>query len=109
MADFVAGFSHPTKAFEAENTTPSTSENEPIDDDPTDLSNIWNLRIYGSSNVNGSGVGIVLESPMGEKVHYALRLQFPLTNSDAEYEALIVGLRLVREMRLQQLRVYSDS
>ena len=67
------------------------------------------MRIDGSSNVNRSGTGIVLESPMGEKVRYALRLQFPASNNKAEYEALIVGLRLAREMGLQQVRVYSDS
>ena len=50
-----------------------------------------------------------MESPTGEKVHYALRLQFPATNNEAEYEALIARLRLAKEMGLQQLRVYSDS
>ena len=81
----------------------------PVDSDPTDPSNVWNMKIDGSSNMNGSGMGVVLESPTGEKVRYALRLQFPATNDEAEYEALIAGLRLVKEMGLQQLRVYSDS
>ena len=67
------------------------------------------MRIDGSSDVKGSGAGIVLESPMGEKVCYTLRLQFPASNNEAEYEALIAGLRLVREMGLQKLRVYNDS
>ena len=38
-----------------------------------------------------------------------LRLQFPATNNEAEYEALIAGLCLAKEMGLQQLKVYSDS
>ena len=59
--------------------------------------------------MNGSSVGVVLENSTGEKVRYALRLQFPATNNEAKYEALIAGLRLAREMRLQQLKVYSDS
>ena len=89
--------------------TPSTSEKQPVEDDPTDPSNVWNLRINGSSNINRSGAGIVLESPTGEKVRYALRLQFPVTNNKAEYKALIAGLRLAKEIGLQQLRVYSNS
>ena len=52
------------------------------------------MRIDGSSNVNGSGAGVILESPTGEKVNYALRLEFPISNNEAEYEALIAGLRL---------------
>ena len=59
--------------------------------------------------MNRSGTGVVLEIPMGEKVCYALRLQFPASNNEAEYKALITGLRLAREMGLQQVRVYSDS
>ena len=58
-----------------------------MDDEPTDLSNVWSLRIDGSSNVNGSGAGIILESPMGEKISYALRLKFPALNNKVEYEA----------------------
>ena len=74
VADFVAEFSYPIKVFGGENTTLSTSVKQLVDNDPIDLSNIWNMRIDGSSNVNGSGVGVVLESPAGEKVRYALRL-----------------------------------
>ena len=55
------------------------------------------------------GAGAVLESPMGEKVRYALTLQFSASNNEAEYKALITRLHLAREMGLQQLRVYSDS
>ena len=54
-------------------------------------------------------MGVVLESPMGEKVCYALRLQFPALNNEAEYKALIAGLRLAKEMGLEQVKIYSDS
>ena len=67
VTDFVAEFSYPTKVLGGENATPSTSEKQPVDNDPTDLSNVWNMIIDGSSNVNGSGAGIVLESPTGER------------------------------------------
>ena len=59
--------------------------------------------------MNGSGTGVVLESLMGQKVRYALRLQFPTSNNEAEYEALIAGLRLAKEMGLEQVKIYSDS
>ena len=109
VADFIAEFSYLTKVFGGENATLSTSEKQLIDNDPIDPSNVWNLRIDGSSNVNRNGAAIVLESLTEEKVRYALKLQFPSTNNGAEYEALIAGLRLAKEMGLQQLRVYSDS
>ena len=109
MADFVAKFSYPTKVFGSENVIPSTRRIQPADNDPTDLTNVWNLRIDGSSNVNRSGASIVLESPIGEKVRYALRLQFSATNNEVEYEALIAGLFLAKEMGLRQLRIYKNG
>ena len=59
--------------------------------------------------MNGSGIGIILESPTGEKISYALRLEFPASNNEANYEAMIAGLRLAREMGIEKIKVYSDS
>ena len=109
VADFVAEFSYPTKVLGGEETPPGVSKRCSVDDDPTDPHNVWNMRIDGSSNVNESGAGIVLESPTGEKVRYTLRLQFPATNNEAEYEALIAELCLSKELGVRQLRVYCDS
>ena len=67
VADFVEEFSYPTKVFESKKAFPSTSGMQPVSDDPTNPSNIWNVRIDGSSNMKGSGTGIVLESPTGGK------------------------------------------
>ena len=59
--------------------------------------------------MNRSGAGIILESPTGEKINNALRLEFPASNNEAEYETLLVGLQLAKEMKVEQLRIYSDS
>ena len=59
--------------------------------------------------MNGNGAGVVMENPMREKVHYALKLQFLTSNNEAEYEGLIVGLRLAKEMGLEQVKIYSNS
>ena len=109
IADFVAEFTYPTTALGVATDTPSTSEGHKKDDEPTDPSNVWSLRINGSFNVNESGAGIILESPTREKISYALRLEFPVLNNEAEYEALLAGLRLAKEMRVKQLRIYNDS
>ena len=108
IADFVVEFTYPTKALRITTDAPSTSEGRTKDDEPTDLNNIWSLRINGSSNINGSGAGVILESSTREKISYALMLEFPASNNEAEYEALLVGLRLAKEIRVKQLRIYSD-
>ncbi|GJU00098.1 reverse transcriptase domain-containing protein [Tanacetum coccineum] len=49
---------------------------------------------HGSSCVDGFGVGLILTSPEGTEFTYALRFQFTASNNEAEYEALIAGLRI---------------
>ncbi|GJW77127.1 reverse transcriptase domain-containing protein, partial [Tanacetum coccineum] len=40
---------------------------------------------------------------------YALRFRFNATNNEAEYEALIAGLRIARQMGVQNLQENVDS
>ena len=63
----------------------------------------------GSSNEGGSGPGLILISPEGHRMHYALRFDFQPSNNEAEYEALIAGLKLAKEMKVEFLEIYSDS
>ena len=57
----------------------------------------------GSSNSTGVGVGLVLTSPEGVVAEYALRFEFPTTNNGVEYEALIVGLKIAKELKVDRL------
>ena len=69
----------------------------------------WTLYIDDASNENGSRVGMTLISPKGHKIHCMLRFGFQASNNDAEYEALIMGLNLAKELRVRNLNVYNDS
>ncbi|XP_074374249.1 uncharacterized protein LOC141714640 [Apium graveolens] len=42
-------------------------------------------------------------------IEYALKLKFPTTNNEAEYEALIAGLGLARVVRAKNLKICGDS
>ena len=59
--------------------------------------------------MEGSGAGVVLTSPRGDKIRYVLRLMFPCTNNAVEYEALLHGLRVAKEMNLSRARCFGDS
>ena len=52
---------------------------------------------------------MVLHSPEGDKIKCMIRLDFPRTNNEAEYEALIAGLDLAKVARAKNLGVYCDS
>ena len=69
----------------------------------------WTLRVDGASQSSGSGVGLLLQSPTGEQLEQAIRLGFPTSNNEAEYEAIISGLDLDLTLSVSKLRIYSDS
>ena len=52
---------------------------------------------------------MVLTSPKGDKLAYVLQLHFDCTNNMAEYEALLHGLRLAKEMNVKRIRCFGDS
>ena len=74
----------------------------------TDLP-IWKFSVDGASNAQGSGVGLILTSPEGIDIEYALRFGFQASNNEAEYEAVIAGLNLAHSLEVDQLEVCSDS
>ena len=63
----------------------------------------------GSSNMSGTGVGLILVNPEGIITEHALHFEFSAINNGAEYEALIVRLRIAKELEVNWLQVYSDS
>jgi len=69
----------------------------------------WILSVDGASNLRGSGAGIVLEGPEGVLIEQSLRFAFKASNNQAEYEALIAGMLLAKEMGITRLLVKSDS
>ena len=70
---------------------------------------IWKLFVDGAANAQGSGVGLILTSPEGIDIEYALIFGFQASNNEAEYEVVIAGLNLTHLMEVDQLEVYSDS
>lgn len=60
-------------------------------------------------NLRGVGIGIILKSPSEDQVHSkSVRLNFPISNNQAEYEFLIQGLIWVAEVGIKSLLIYSD-
>ncbi|PKA49925.1 putative mitochondrial protein [Apostasia shenzhenica] len=69
----------------------------------------WTLHLDGASGERIQGVDIVLTSPWGIRLQRSGKIHFPFTNNQAEYEALIAGLKIAKGLRARQLDVYSDS
>ncbi|GJZ52860.1 reverse transcriptase domain-containing protein [Tanacetum coccineum] len=63
----------------------------------------WILFTDGSSCTDGSGARLILTNPEGMEFTYALRFRFDSQNNEAEYEALIAGLRIAEQMGVRTL------
>ena len=63
----------------------------------------------GASNDTGSEASMMLISPEGHKIHCAIRFGFKALNNEAEYEALIAGLRFACELQVSNVKIFSDS
>lgn len=69
----------------------------------------WELHIDGVGSKEWLGAGLILKNPKGDEITYALRFDFQVSNNEAEYEALLAGLRLAQEVGAKHLRAFSDS
>ncbi|KAK8954417.1 hypothetical protein KSP39_PZI002217 [Platanthera zijinensis] len=68
----------------------------------------WKMMVDGASGKHSLG-GVVLISPQGVTIEQAVALHFPVTNNQAEYEAVIAGLRLAKELGTQDVEAFTDS
>ncbi|GAV59180.1 RVT_3 domain-containing protein [Cephalotus follicularis] len=83
---------------------------ECMEENPSEIEKgMWKLSVDGSSCLTGSGAGLVLTSPDGWMLEYALRFKFRATNNEAEWEALIAGLTIARHLEVQRIEASSDS
>ena len=52
---------------------------------------------------------MVLQSPDGDIIKYAIQLQFSTTNNEAKYEAILIGLNLAKTIGVSSLILHNDS
>ncbi|GJT29067.1 reverse transcriptase domain-containing protein [Tanacetum coccineum] len=65
--------------------------------------------MYGSSCIDGSGASQIITNLEGMKFTYASRFRFNATNNEAEYEALIAGLRIAEQIGVRKFQANVDS
>jgi ribonuclease HI len=92
FADFIADW------------TPGAQEEEANKD-----AEAWTAFCDGSWGTFGAGAAAVLVAPSKVRTCYAIRLDFSCTNNIAEYEALLLGLRKLKAMRIRRAVLKTDS
>ena len=63
----------------------------------------------GSSNQRSRGAGVVIQTLEGDKIECMIWLDFPTTNNEAEYEALVAGLDLAKATGAENMIMHCNS
>ncbi|XP_071740228.1 uncharacterized protein [Rutidosis leptorrhynchoides] len=74
-----------------------------------DKDEVWKLYTDGASREEGADIGLLLVSPNEEEITFAIRQKLAASNNEAEYKALLAGLRLAKSIDVQQLTAYVNS
>nr|XP_043611701.1 uncharacterized protein LOC122583350 [Erigeron canadensis] len=105
LADFLAE----VPATKAQNKRKIIQEAKSEGSEEAPVSETWKLFIDGASSMDGSGAGLILTNPEGQEFTYALRFDFKASNNATEYEALLAGLRIARQMKVEHIHACMDS
>jgi ribonuclease HI len=62
----------------------------------------------GASSRESVGVGVVFLSPTQETISLSYKLEFETINNVAEDEALVLGLRVAKDMKIEEMEVFGD-
>ena len=70
---------------------------------------LWSIHTNESSTQRAGGAGVVIQTPEGDKIECMIRLDFPTTNNEAKYEALVARLDLAKAAGAKNMIMHCDS
>ena len=69
----------------------------------------FTMHFDGACSKEGAGAGITISAPYHiEQSSFSYKLYFSCTNNIAEYEALILGLQILKKMQAKKVYIYGD-
>ncbi|XP_058208199.1 uncharacterized protein LOC131321214 [Rhododendron vialii] len=81
----------------------------PDEDIMTLTEDVWKLYFDGAVNQKRFGIGMLLVALDRSHILLTFKLNFEVTNNEAEYEACIVGMETAIEIGIEKLEVVEDS
>jgi ribonuclease HI len=76
---------------------------------PLPDANYRRLHFDGSKTIHDLGAIIILTSPKNDQLRYVLQIHFAASNNVAEYEALVHGLKLSKDISIRRIMYFGDS
>ncbi|XP_072090459.1 uncharacterized protein [Arachis hypogaea] len=73
------------------------------------VSDCWKLHFDGSKHKSGAKVGILIISPEGSLSEFLFELKYHCSNNVADYETLILGLKIFVAKGVLDIQILGDS
>jgi ribonuclease HI len=74
-----------------------------------EMSQPWKMFFDGAAQRDGAGAGVVFVTPEGDVLPYSFTLVKCCSKNVAEYQALILGLKMAMNSKTTCLEVFNDS
>ena len=81
----------------------------PNEDNLTNEAERWTIQTDSSLAQKRGGVMVIITTLDEEILKYGVQLKFPVTNNEAEYEGILIGLRLGKAFGVKYLLDQNDS
>ena len=67
------------------------------------------MSFDGAVIKEGAGASVLIKPPIGEHKMFSYKLHFKCTNNMVEYEALVLGLKVLKDLQIQRINIQGDS
>ena len=68
----------------------------------------WHMDFNGATSKEGAGARVLIKPPIGEPKIFSYKLHFKCTNNVAEYEALVLGFKVLKNIQVQRKNIQGD-
>jgi len=83
---------------------------------PDEEDGLWTMEFDGALGNEGARIGMWIHGPLHQSCKIprnvrlsSYKLDFYCSNNEAEYEALIAGLKILKKLGAKKILVYGDS
>ena len=70
---------------------------------------LWKMYFDGSVSKVGVSAGVYIISPTEDTKTYSYKLVFECSNNVTEHEALLLGLRVLKDLGAKTVKIFDDS
>lgn len=73
------------------------------------LEGLWDVSFDGVVCKEGAGAGVWMQLLGGGALSYSYKFAYECTNNEAEYEALMLAIQILKSFQVMKVLIHGDS